>query len=747
MGFSVTTILLKVKRRLRTSKSRFVLLRRKIIHRPALFEEGYSIDDNTTVTLFTDHDDIFPGYFPRIRPSSISKRNLISFVLIAVAKNEEATAEEWFIRINKQTHLPNEIIVVDTGSSDGTVKLLRKLASQSPIPFQVIEAPGLNISQGRNLAIKSSNLNFIAVTDFGTKPREDWLEKLMLPFEFTPDIEVSGGWYEAVNHDGEPYRWRKWISLLGKDPQEILSPSVSIAFTRTAWLKVGGYPEWLTLTGEDTYFDLEFKRSCRSWAFSPEALVDWEAPDSTWAYWRKMYYWSIGDGETGMRATAYWYAAIVSGLTLMGLVGSLAILLLATLLNRPLAYIPAVFIISVIIFRAIRTGRKAGYSLTEVILVLGILTSQAMGFIRGALRRKNVTQRRLRTANGLYFILAGIPIDDTGGGARSTQIALELLRRQNIVCYINIFPKSESIDLQLKIRHPNLFTFPAKDFHLKEFIHTYNISLSDYCLGALVELPHPYWIPLITELQQAGANVIYELIDDWETALGQGWFSRSTELKIIQSANGLSATAPKLKDHLEYISQKSVTLLPNAVNLQLFDKKKIHKRPADLPQSKFVIIYTGALYGNWFDWDLLIAIAKSYPQASVVVIGDYRGQCPVVIPNLHFLGLKPQQNLPAYLAFTDVAIIPWKFNEITNATSPLKLYEYLAMNIPVVAPDLTPLHNIPFVYLSKDKDAFINNIDLAIKKHIDQKQVEEFISSNSWESRVNQLVHLFGFEN
>ncbi len=726
-------------------KSRIKSTIKKYIHRPWIFEDGYSIEDNSQVILYADRDDLFPGYAPRIKPMDYSIIPSISFVLVAVAQNEAETVQEWFNKVVIQTRLPAEIVVVDTGSSDDTVKLLKQLSLQSPVPFRIIEAQGLNISQGRNLAIRSSNLKYVAVTDFGTQPRQDWLERLILPFEIKPETQVSGGWYDAINRSGKPYHWRKWISLLGKDPQDILSPSVSIAFTRDIWEKVGGYPEWLTLTGEDTYFDLELKKTCRWWAFSPEALVDWEAPTTVWSYWKKMYRWAIGDGETGMRASAYWYAALVSGLTLAGFAGSLLLFLLGALFQSWITIGPSLMIMLALILRAMITGRKAGYSLKEVILVIGILTSQAMGFTKGAIRRAEVTRRRLKMAKGIFFILAGIPIDDTGGGSRSTQISLELLRRQYVVFYISKYPKSESVDLNLSIRHPNLFTTTVDRFSVKDLAMKYDINLSSYNLGVLIELPHADWLTFVKELQNVGAKVIYELIDDWDSKLGEGWYSKEVELEIARKSYILNATAPALKNRLEQLTKRSVNLLPNAVNLRLFNNVKNFKRPVDLPLSQFVITYIGSLYGDWFDWDLLIEIARYYTQAALVVIGDYRGQCPVALPNLFFLGLKPQRSLPSYLAYTNVSIIPWKENDITYATSPLKLYEYLAMNVPVVVPNLPPLEGVPFAYLSKTKDAFIKNIELAVTAPLNNTLVNNFIIENSWETRVSLLLHQLEF--
>ena len=151
-------------------------------------------------------------------------------------------------------------------------------------------------------------------------------------------------------------------------------------------------------------------------------------------------------------------------------------------------------------------------------------------------------------------------------------------------------------------------------------------------------------------------------------------------------------------------------------------------------------VYIGALWGEWFDWVLLQQVAKRYPDASVVVIGDYRGQCHITPPNLYFIGLKAQRELPAYLAHTNVAIIPWKINKITQATSPLKLYEYLAMRCPVVAPDLIPLQKTPGVFLAQDAAEFIDLIDTARHTSLDSETISKFIEENNWHKRVSYLM-------
>ncbi|MGH8925030.1 MAG: glycosyltransferase, partial [Acidimicrobiia bacterium] len=70
---------------------------------------------------------------------------------------------------------------------------------------------------------------------------------------------------------------------------------------------------------------------------------------------------------------------------------------------------------------------------------------------------------------------------------------------------------------------------------------------------------------------------------------------------------------------------------------------------------------------------------------ALVLIGDRPAKRPLLPDNVYLLGLKPQTDLAAYLAHTEVALIPFTVNETTHAVSPLKVFEYLAMGVPVAA--------------------------------------------------------------
>ncbi|MCS7313023.1 MAG: glycosyltransferase, partial [Acidobacteria bacterium] len=717
-------------------------VRRGLLRPPVIFQETYSIVDHSQVTLYTRRHDLFPAYRQR-RSLWESPHRRVRVALITTVKNERESVDAWFQSLLQQTRWPEEVFIVDAGSTDGTLERLQTLASQAPFPCHVLVEPGVNIARGRNQAIRQARSEVIAVTDLGCRLRPDWLECLVGPFERDAGLQVVAGWYEAVDRRGRPFRRRRWPTFRDVWPQNFIPSSRSLAFTKAAWEAVGGYPEWLTLTGEDTYFASELKRYCPRWAFVPEAVVEWYAPDRLWAFWKKIYAWSVGDGESGVLAHTYWHSlvrVVLGGLTSWTVVGLIGAGILRTLEGQGTWLIAAGTGLGILL---IGTAGRYARSLSGILWEAGAEVARVLGFLKGARRRPIVEARRASMSRGLFFMLSGVPIDDTGGGARCTQITLELLRQGYEVIFIYRFPRYESVDLNLKIQHPHLRTYDFRDFSMDEFLKASGPWIGQKPMAAIVEFPVEEFVPLIEQLKLHGATVIYDLLDDWNTALGSTWYKPAIERRIIQQSDILVATAPLLQERLrQWSGGRPVTLVPNAVNTRLFDRRRSYVRPDDMPRGEWTIIYIGALWGSWFDWDLLQAVARAYPEAAVVVIGDYRGQCRKPPPNLHFLGLKPQRDLPAYLAYTDVAIIPWKVDAITRATSPLKVYEYVAMGKPVVAPDLPTLVDIPLVLRARDRSAFIACIEQARSLSISEAELEDFIARHNWTARISTLLQL-----
>jgi len=343
-------------------------------------------------------------------------------------------------------------------------------------------------------------------------------------------------------------------------------------------------------------------------------------------------------------------------------------------------------------------------------------------------------------------VLAGVPIDDSGGGHRPAQLALELLARGWRVVYVPKFAKWEHRELGLAFDHPRLETCDLADFDVAAYLDPASAAAASPGaaggrLLAIVESPHPAFERAIAALRTRGARVVYDMIDDWAAGLGADWYDKAAENRIAAASDVLVASSSTLVAGLAARTGRPVRLVPNAVNRRIFDATTSSARPADLPPGRPQIVYMGALWGEWFDWALVRRVAEAYPNAALTLIGEYRGQCPYPPPpNMFFLGLKAHRDLPAYLAHADVALIPFVVTRLTQAVSPLKVFEYLAMGVPVVATRLVELTNLPHVHLADDAEGFVAAVGRAAEEPVDRAAIAAFTRANTWEARVDTLL-------
>ena len=331
---------------------------------------------------------------------------------------------------------------------------------------------------------------------------------------------------------------------------------------------------------------------------------------------------------------------------------------------------------------------------------------------------------------GSAVILAGVPLHDVGGGSRGAQLALELLRHGYHVTYVWRFDANESTDLGLRFVHPRLEQVRSQDFDHR----TLEARLATSPTLVLIELPVAEYLLVANGLAEAGYRIVYDLLDRWSDAsLGGGWYRTEIEREFAGLADALVATAPALVSHLGNLSSRPVQVVPNGVNVALF-RQGPGPAPADLPPGVGPVLgYHGSLYGDWFDWKELAAVAAAYPKARVVVIGDVRTP-PSLPANVWLLGLKAQSDLPAYVGRFDVGLIPFEVSETTHAVSPLKVFEYLAMGVPVAAPPLEALRDLDGVYVA-------DRLPMAVDRALGAPKPDRDAArrAHSWEERLTRI--------
>jgi glycosyltransferase involved in cell wall biosynthesis len=224
-----------------------------------------------------------------------------------------------------QTRPPTEVIIVDGGSADGT-RELAEAWQPGTFPVRLIDAPGANISAGRNIGIDAAGQEWVACTDAGCRPVEGWLEAFETPFERALAVAL----YPQPDEIGDDSIFvRGWQRLFGKRYEASRAATRSIAFTKTAWRAAGGFPEHV-YAGEDPAFSQAVLHAGLEVALVPEAAVHWR-PRPTWSANAHMYRTyargSVGTGAFArhlVRALAWGAAPVL--LVFGGTLGRLAVL-------------------------------------------------------------------------------------------------------------------------------------------------------------------------------------------------------------------------------------------------------------------------------------------------------------------------------------------------------------------------------------------------------------------------------------
>lgn len=337
------------------------------------------------------------------------------------------------------------------------------------------------------------------------------------------------------------------------------------------------------------------------------------------------------------------------------------------------------------------------------------------------------------------FIFGNIPYYDIGGGQRSSQLAKTFYKMGFPVYYLYAYPSSES-----KIHNIPMPMIMHKQLGKVDMEKLENlITKDDLCI---FESPCEKFDSYIKLVKRKKAKIVYENIDNWETSLGVGVFNKKTLNELLKDADLLVGTAKPLVEQLnnyckELKIKREIKYLANAVDDEMFFPLKNHDKPEDLVIGKKTLIYYGSLWGEWFDWEIIFGVAESNPDYEINLIGDYHGIMNIVNKspqNVHYLGLKKQEELPAYLKHSDYAMLPFKVGKIGDYVSPLKIFEYISMNKIVLATSLPDIKNYPNTYFGDTAEEWNEILKKDIK--VEENKAEEFVSQNNWYNRNSQIL-------
>jgi glycosyltransferase involved in cell wall biosynthesis len=229
--------------------------------------------------------------------------------VIVTVRNEEGTIDALLDSLLGGSRAPEEIVVADGGSEDGTVERLRTRALAEP-RLHAIVAPG-NRSTGRNAAVRAARHDVVACTDAGATVEPQWLERIVAPLEGDPGLDAVAGFYRPEGRSAFE-RAAGVVSapaLREVNPRRFLPSTRSIAFRRGAWERAGGFDEALS-HNEDTPFALRLKAAGARVAFAPDAIVRWRPRGDLRSLWCQHRRFGFGDGEARVQTWFYRTLAI-----------------------------------------------------------------------------------------------------------------------------------------------------------------------------------------------------------------------------------------------------------------------------------------------------------------------------------------------------------------------------------------------------------------------------------------------------
>jgi glycosyltransferase involved in cell wall biosynthesis len=245
--------------------------------------------------------------------------------------------------------------------------------------------------------------------------------------------------------------------------------------------------------------------------------------------------------------------------------------------------------------------------------------------------------------------------------------------------------------------------------------------------------------------------VVYHCVDDVAAQKGVDAESfRSAEERFASRADLVLASAPALAERMRTLSEH-VLYAPNVADTATF-ATALEPGPVDpdvdsLPRPR--LVFQGAIVATKLDVDLLAEAAKLRPDWSIVLVGPRGAGDPTgdlspldSAPNIHMIGPRKADDLPQVLRGADIGLIPYAINDLTRSVFPMKVYEYLAAGLPVLATPLPALESVEGIETVASAEELVATVEREMASDTPEHRRirSEAAASHSWEARMEEIA-------
>lgn len=369
--------------------------------------------------------------------------------------------------------------------------------------------------------------------------------------------------------------------------------------------------------------------------------------------------------------------------------------------------------------------------------------------------------------------------DWTGDPLSKTHL-MRILARDNRILWVNAIanrmPTASKKDLSRIVRKLTAFTEPVKEVEPNIFILN-PLAIPAYGSNAVRDFNQRFLRSQVRRAMRkmrferpitmvfnpaAGLLVgklgedklIYYCVDEYTAFTGASKGLKEIEENLFRAADLVIVSAEKLLESKKEFNRNTF-LIRHGTDWNHFRKAldKGTEIPAELAELPRPIIGFHGLLADWVDYELIKKIAETFAGGSVVLIGKIAVDAEEKVKildgtgNVHFLGRKPYEQLPAYCKGFDVAINPFVINELTLAANPLKVREYLAAGVTTVSTDIPEVRVLEYCLVARDHDEFVRHLESAIKTPRNRSDVSDSVKHESWDAKVEELRELIASTN